>query len=208
MPALSCNTAGKDHPRVCGEQIAREGAGEARAGSPPRVRGTGRIIYRCNSKHGITPACAGNRLILCAMVKFAWDHPRVCGEQCIKSAFRSCLQGSPPRVRGTESGAGMIGQENRITPACAGNSHQPAPSLRIPTDHPRVCGEQVAPWLEKILFKGSPPRVRGTARMNPFSLGRNWITPACAGNSHPLCQRHTQDQDHPRVCGEQVSEII
>ena len=35
----------------------------------------------------------------------------------------------------------------------------------------------------KLYDMGSPPRVRGTALMPPYGLGRVGITPACAGNS-------------------------
>jgi len=53
--------AAKDHPRVCGEQPNRMPKRSARIGSPPRVRGTGRVKTRYRVLPGITPACAGNR---------------------------------------------------------------------------------------------------------------------------------------------------
>ena len=31
------------------------------------------------------------------------------------------------------------------------------------------------------------------------------ITPACAGKSHTLCQKHPHFRDHPRMCGEKAS---
>ena len=70
-------------------------------------------------------------------------------------------------------------------------------------DHPRMCGEQMFSKEETASYKGSPPRVRGTA-IEPQARG-SWhrITPACAGNrflSNPL---HAFMWDHPRVCGEQ-----
>ena len=49
--------------------------------------------------------------------------------------------GSPPRVRGIrkEIAQGII--DNRITPACAGNT-EPGICMSVSTgDHPRVCGE-------------------------------------------------------------------
>lgn len=51
------------------------------------------------------------------------------------------------------------------------------------TDHPRVCGENLAFSLASVLALGSPPRVRGArnfAEERDFS-GR--IPPACAGKT-------------------------
>ena len=51
-----------DHPRVCGEQWTGTTKGTAITGSPPRVRGTAWGKGQHWKVHGITPACAGNRL--------------------------------------------------------------------------------------------------------------------------------------------------
>ena len=51
---------GEDHPRVCGEQSKAPKVFPARAGSPPRVRGTGPCSPCGPVSPGITPACAGN----------------------------------------------------------------------------------------------------------------------------------------------------
>ena len=86
----------------------------------------------------------------------------MCGEQLFHSCKRVQIVGSPPRVRGTAKCLRDMSQKKRITPACAGNSyssHQRTPQAQ---DHPRVCGEQLASKLLMVLFKGSPPRVRGT----------------------------------------------
>ena len=54
----------KDHPRVCGEQgKLRCSIGHGR-GSPPRVRGTDLYQALQNDRTRITPACAGNSLLL------------------------------------------------------------------------------------------------------------------------------------------------
>ena len=50
------------------------------------------------------------------------DHPRVCGEQNGEISAFMDIEGSPPRVRGTEFCAVMDIINNGITPACAGNS--------------------------------------------------------------------------------------
>ena len=50
----------RDHPRVCGEQLGRQGQPGIILGSPPRVRGTVDRAVLVRLEKGITPACAGN----------------------------------------------------------------------------------------------------------------------------------------------------
>ena len=110
-----------DHPRVCGEQISIPRYLALLQGSPPRVRGTGDLLVEKQVLLRITPACAGNRHILPLSCVYHQDHPRVCGEQSQASSQFPVNIGSPPRVRGTEFTRNFNTQEQRITPACAGN---------------------------------------------------------------------------------------
>ncbi len=66
----------------------------------------------------------------------------MCGEQNLNIMFNGKVAGSPPRVRGTESGVISAASQERITPACAGNSLVQSMLNLLPLDHPRVCGEQ------------------------------------------------------------------
>ena len=52
----------QDHPRVCGEKKPMRGGKDKRMGSPPRMRGKGRVYSSINRSIGITPAYAGKRL--------------------------------------------------------------------------------------------------------------------------------------------------
>ena len=63
---ISENLSGvrKDHPRVCGEQMTACIDGRGLAGSPPRVRGTVAKVVEQVADLGITPACAGNRVVM------------------------------------------------------------------------------------------------------------------------------------------------
>ena len=134
-----------DHPRVCGEQPVAEIDEDGTIGSPPRVRGTGAGKEPRPARSRITPACAGNSASSTRCWRRSPDHPRVCGEQPFSSVYVCHHMGSPPRVRGTGSLIVPGNIEVGITPACAGNR------TGIPTgtwkgkDHPRVCGEQMAP---------------------------------------------------------------
>ena len=70
-----------------------------------------------------------------------------------------------------------------------------------------MCGEQNSPLDLWSQYKGSPPRVRGTAFPCRTRTRRTRITPACAGNSHILVVLVKPEQDHPRVCGEQAAAV-
>ena len=55
---------------------------------------------------------------------------------------------------------------------------------------------------------GSPPRVRGTANVQPRGQPHPGITPACAGNRDIRDLVEDVFEDHPRVCGEQVVQAL
>ena len=152
----------KDHPRVCGEQLAWALRARAVRGSPPRVRGTAARHSICTFHSRITPACAGNRCSKPSTPPRLGDHPRVCGEQHPDRFFIGHSPGSPPRVRGTVIKEEKMSKAARITPACAGNSIVPIGCVYAKGDHPRVCGEQLFLARRRTLPPGSPPRVRGT----------------------------------------------
>ena len=69
-------------------------------GSSPRVRGevTHHLLSFC--RDGIIPAGAGRRRFYEARFGEGWDHPRGCGEKCVRNATQACVAGSSPRVRG------------------------------------------------------------------------------------------------------------
>ena len=192
-----------DHPRVCGEQPPPGSSPSTGWGSPPRVRGTEPVDYVSALAGRITPACAGNRRIPRRQPPGSRDHPRVCGEQTRIRTITIFQRGSPPRVRGTDIEQSVLRGGERITPACAGNSSSSYSGTNSVRDHPRVCGEQLHGSEFNIRSIGSPPRVRGTAHPNKFTLPVRRITPACAGNRGKQRRRSLGPQDHPRVCGEQ-----
>ncbi len=67
-----------------------------------------------------------------------------------------------------------------------------------------MCGEQVILCLLIRALWGSPPRVRGTAWEARRQILLERITPACAGNSIEQVNGGIREEDHPRVCGEQL----
>ena len=68
-----------------------------------------------------------------------------------------------------------------------------------------MCGEQPPPAPLPPGPGGSPPRVRGTVLLQKSNWIKGRITPACAGNSSLDGIEGEFEQNHPRVCGEQLS---
>ena len=97
-----------DHPRTCGEKEGKILPGNANAGSPPHMRGKvpADVVFPANG--GITPAHAGKRARE-GQAGFPYrDHPRTCGEKQLLNARTSRVAGSPPHMRGKDSGSNEI----------------------------------------------------------------------------------------------------
>ena len=132
----------------------------------------------------------------------------MCGEHNLRIVFHQIVLGSSPRVRGTSLVITEMPLTVGIIPACAGNINVVDIVAANERDHPRVCGEHINVYLPCPLDKGSSPRVRGTffRLVNiTFKLG---IIPACAGNILLIGQSCPVSRDHPRVCGEHVSDSV
>ena len=177
------------------------------SGSPPRVRGK-HLYSFCHLKfYRITPACAGKTPSETLVAYFSPDHPRVCGENKRRWSVTMVSAGSPPRVRGKRQLRLVTLVTRRITPACAGKTGKPASRRGTSTDHPRVCGENKPGMKSAFNLDGSPPRVRGKQFLRYDYHVCKRITPACAGKTPFLCRFLLSQADHPRVCGENTSEM-
>ena len=152
-------------------------------GSPPLARGTVLLPQSFLPAWGITPACAGNSSYSGRSRNAFWDHPRLRGEQFVRSKQSSRVMGSPPLARGTGATCSPYCVPCGITPACAGNSLLPFHIAHHSWDHPRLRGEQLFAKQIGLLNLGSPPLARGTVRALCASCASAGITPACAGNS-------------------------
>ncbi len=132
----------RDHPRVCGEKAVAHIWWYSWIGSPPRMRGKGRVASHQAAHTGITPAYAGKRRSIGRLSQPTRDHPRVCGEKCSSVRSASHRRGSPPRMRGKDLPFTCDCESTGITPACAGKSLRPDNNPSTSWDHPRVCGEK------------------------------------------------------------------
>ena len=54
-------------------------------------------------------------------------------------------------------------------------------------------------------YRGSSPRVRGTAILQDIAFKKVRFIPACAGNRRPSPASKHSCTVHPRVCGEQIT---
>ena len=198
--------AGRDHPRVRGEQGCSLSPCTAIFGSPPRARGAVRVGCSATVGSRITPACAGSRAPVMPRSAAFRDHPRVRGEQAPASEPTAATSGSPPRARGADPAAAGQARAVGITPACAGSRPvRDPPGIQL-VDHPRVRGEQGLPIARMRQSRGSPPRARGAELPKHLLLRRTRITPACAGSRHHRAPHVASATDHPRVRGEQAPE--
>ena len=89
------------------------------------------------------------------------DHPRRCGENSSIASSILYMEGSPPQVRGKPSNSTLMLNGLRITPAGAGKTADSVTGSGVAADHPRRCGENVAPMSSISAAPGSPPQVRG-----------------------------------------------
>ena len=131
----------RDHPRLRGEYHYICQTRTKRWGSPPLARGIQLWRQPSNLESGITPACAGNTLLLRTNETSSWDHPRLRGEY-IRAMFPPIsVPGSPPLARG------ILGERLQTFEICK--------------DHPRLRGEYVSMCLYAFTLSGSPPLARG-----------------------------------------------
>ncbi len=131
----------RDHPRVCGEHLIYFAFQAVVPGSPPRMRGALPFPSTVSFVYGITPAYAGSTALLYDRFQEIRDHPRVCGEHAVPSAWPEDNSGSPPRMRGAPVSITDGNRDEGITPAYAGSTNVTYAEQKAEWDHPRVCGE-------------------------------------------------------------------
>ena len=155
----------------------------------------------------ITPAGAGKTFSSKRSNANCEDHPRRCGENLFVPDGQEIADGSPPQVRGKQLFTGKLNSNFRITPAGAGKTAGCVNCALQAKDHPRRCGENTGLVMSGCAYPGSPPQVRGKPAYCWTAGTAPRITPAGAGKTNQRRQRHEQQQDHPRRCGENLSVL-
>ena len=189
---------------MCGENKISFGVQALKLGSSPRVRGKLTLHSVKRRDDGLIPACAGKTVSNFDSACRVWAHPRVCGENELKTTRQRLSIGSSPRVRGKHLVPHPVDKPTGLIPACAGKTLiQAAVTFNRPA-HPRVCGENEVERTSVTTALGSSPRVRGkpaACRGNPLHRG---LIPACAGKTTLSIAGRRLTGAHPRVCGENL----
>jgi len=215
IPACAGNTgsaprprpASTGHPRVRGEHVAISINLRSRAGSSPRARGTLLPPTRHQVGDRVIPACAGNTAIRIVVTAMPPGHPRVRGEHLDCLIVDHIHDGSSPRARGTLDELLAFIVEDRVIPACAGNtSRWRGSSDRVP-GHPRVRGEHCRSSASASSEDGSSPRARGTRLHDHARHVGHRVIPACAGNTLNSPRSSAGVTGHPRVRGEHTDHL-
>ena len=115
------------------------------------------------------------------------------------------MSGSSPRMRGAPPDLAVEVHGYGIIPAYAGSTLYRGSVLQRDRDHPRVCGEHVSATKPSVSALGSSPRMRGAQRAWLPVNHRVGIIPAYAGSTSPTRRRAAAARDHPRVCGEHIT---
>ena len=110
-------------------------------------------------------------------------------------------------MRGKRRNSSLTPHLLRITPAHAGKTPMSFFSCSYSPDHPRACGENVSARFCQSVSIGSPPRMRGKHYTAYTPTGMSRITPAHAGKTFVLHVYLVTVPDHPRACGENVSNV-
>ena len=171
----------EDHPRLCGEKTKAARRRLMGTGSPPPMRGKGYTDKSLTAMDRITPAYAGKSHFATQPEKYAWDHPRLCGEKPLSVSYSHHVPGSPPPMRGKVPRVYFSQTVYRITPAYAGKREEAKNYLRVEQDHPRLCGEKCGKAVGVHQGVGSPPPMRGKVFFFDSQHLRIRITPAYAG---------------------------
>ena len=119
----TCPHRAPTHPRVCGEHSGDGGHVVGVDDSPPRVRGAPGGRGLAARQRRLTPACAGSTTGVGARRESGPTHPRVCGEHRQEGEGAVYPSDSPPRVRGAQGYGEGLSSAGRLTPACAGSTH-------------------------------------------------------------------------------------
>ena len=149
------------HPRMRGENESTYCLFAAWSGSSPHARGKRPSQYQKCAPLGLIPACTGKTAGVVEKTPRPGAHPRMRGENGIRSSRLLRARGSSPHARGKPArakaaeamrgssphargkllkagGASMIGW---LIPACAGKTLFAVETYRVGWAHPRMRGE-------------------------------------------------------------------
>ena len=133
------------------------------------------------------------------------EHPRVRGENSIKSCVTSVTLGTSPRARGKRILHLFNLTPSRNIPACAGKTTSSGNPHPGDSEHPRVRGENWWQPTDDGGEVGTSPRARGKHDYDVAAIAEERNIPACAGKTGFPSIPKGLNQEHPRVRGENTS---
>ena len=150
-----------EHPRVCGENAIVGCKDATTFGTSPRMRGKPGLEDRHILPRGNIPAYAGKTTIAVQLGNQHKEHPRVCGENFPFLYRIRLIRGTSPRMRGKLLNKLPIQIKHRNIPAYAGKTQHTPHGHQTVSEHPRVCGENLACRVRGFMCGGTSPRMRG-----------------------------------------------
>ena len=171
----------QDHPRIRGTNSPIADDVSNCSGSPPHTRDKFSLGLAGLGLFRITPAYAGQMILVRIGKKSIQDHPRIRGTNFSNSSTLLYPLGSPPHTRDKCQARRLKARSPRITPAYAGQITCEDVEARYREDHPRIRGTNRTGDQRGATAQGSPPHTRDKYRLNTDSFVSSRITPAYAG---------------------------
>ena len=132
---------------------------------------------------GNIPAYAGKTWGVGLIPWDATEHPRVCGENLPSDLLQLCMHGTSPRMRGKLAVTVRLAGVQRNIPAYAGKTKGTSGATVSGSEHPRVCGENLATASASVAVSGTSPRMRGKLKTGSFTQQPERNIPAYAGKT-------------------------
>ena len=173
----------QEHPRVCGENRVVHLGFQRFGGTSPRMRGKHADSGDRRGRTGNIPAYAGKTSSTPVKQSVAPEHPRVCGENLLKTQSLSLSIGTSPRMRGKLSETKVFPNGDRNIPAYAGKTwrHSRKPQCLTGTS-PRMRGKPTG-LRRHSLSIGTSPRMRGKLSETKVFPNGDRNIPAYAGKT-------------------------
>ena len=189
-------------PRVRGDRPSMARRRSAMAWSPPRTRGSTSRSPSTTSRGRVSPAYAGIDPRAIPHPRRSGRLPRVRGDRPRVAGLVKALPGSPPRTRGSTCRRDRAIACRHVSPAYAGIDLDAADLGRRSVGLPRVRGDRPCCNSVPAMLPTSPPRTRGSTRLDRLALGDGRVSPAYAGIDLTLGPDDVATISLPRVRGD------
>ncbi len=191
-----------EHPRVGGEDDSHGASAAITTGTPPRRRGGRRRHRRQHQALRNTPASAGRACSSTVGCRRSPGHLRAGEEDAMRAMGPVRRTGIPPASAGRQAQRLRPHVHVRNIPASAGRTSRGPDGCGLPTEHPRVGGEDRPVSRPICANTGTPPRRREGPRHRTVRDRPARNTPASARRTPGLGTGSGNTAEHPRVGGE------